>query len=177
MTIVRRIVSHALLLACAAACQSPPGGGAAGTERSARQRRLATDSALLANSDDTTYRRRLADLVRRSALVPIDSTARLIAALPRTPDAALHVVRQALGCQGMVLLHAHGAAAWQRAYDRATDSLVAAGIDYATQMQRMESADGPPLEFTGPGACGEDLSKPPVAESLAREPLPAALRR
>jgi hypothetical protein len=170
MTKARRIASSIAIACAAIACERAPDGDAT-ARRTAQDARRVIDSLGLA-SGDTVYQRRVADLARRARLVPIDSTVHLLVAIPRTPDSSLHVIRQAYGCQGMILLRQHGAAAWQRALNRVTDSLVAAGFAYETEVQRMEGAPGPPLEFSGPNGCGGDASIPPVPDSLAREPFP-----
>ena len=82
------------------------------------QREMEAESVAVSNERDTVYQRRMHDLARRTLLVRTDSLARLYAMIPHTPVADLWRIRQAMGCEGLLLIYNHGAAAYTRASNR-----------------------------------------------------------
>lgn len=175
MSAILRLAACLVIMSAVEACASR-GGDDAGGEGAVIMREFAAqervDSTTLATTTDTVLRRRLSDLRRRALALPIDSTARLYAAIPQTADSSLSALRQALGCQTMILVTQGGSAAHRRATERMRDSLVRTGFAFERQEARMENAGGAPLAFTSGESCGLSRTIVPLPDSLDREVLP-----
>jgi hypothetical protein len=170
----RPVVRLAVLMLALAACG--PSVALPQSRPTPTQRQAAAESAAIATTADTIYKRRLSDLIRRSLLVPVDSLARLHAAIPSTPDTGLYRLRQEIGCENYRLLVRHGQAADLRAFRRMTDSLQRSGLDLERQADRMNAAAGPPLHIRG-GDCGVPLPFPHLPDSLNSEVYPTETMR
>jgi hypothetical protein len=133
----------ASIVACASNARSPQP-----REESRYQREMRAESISLARSTDTTYVRRMRDLDRQSRLVPIDSLARMYAAIPGTPGALRAPLRQEMSCELLRLNVRYGRPATTRAFDRMRDSLVRRGIDAYRLEEDVLAASGTPARIS-----------------------------
>jgi hypothetical protein len=167
--------SHALLIsACALArvgCGQGPGGSTVAAP-SAYLKEVAAESLAIERSPDTTYRRRVKDVIARSRVVPVDSLARMFAALSHAGVPDQPRLRQGIMCEDIRLILIHGPGAFKRAKERMEDSLTRAGVDLDASMRLLYEGAGPPLEVSD-RVCPA-LPDAQLPDSLQGEPQPTA---